>query len=125
MICARRSLIIRSLFGGTRRVFALADNGEVQVAVGIHHQLLDPGKYLLHGLHVQALARNLRGLAILLGHLVEARGVARGLIDLSLSVSLSPFQHLLRLAASFRNNTVGVSLSFVQNPDRVGPRAGY
>src|ERR1017187_2923933 len=58
-----------------------ANDGEIQVSVGIYDQLADLRQNLLERFDVQAAARHLRRLGILRRYCREARGLAGGLVD--------------------------------------------
>src|SRR5579872_2435729 len=78
---------------------ALTEDGQIDVAVLVDDQFLDFRQDLLHGFQIQAMAGDLRGLAVFGGDLVETRGVAGGFVDLGELVGFGLLEQLLRLAA--------------------------
>src|SRR5690606_19030145 len=88
--------------GGAGRAHQLVEREVQQAATlaAVHHDLRRVGEDLLHGLDVQALARDLRRLLVFLEHLQEARGVTLGARHraraVALGLLLEPRRHTLR-----------------------------
>src|SRR5262249_19416288 len=103
---------------------SFAEDGEVQIAVAIHDQLADPRQHLLHGFQVTAAAGDLGRFAVLGGDLGETGSVAGGLVALSFAIGLSLVQHVLPLAAGFRDEVGRVAFRIADDAGGVRTRTG-